>query len=343
MYIFEEYHYNQLDCLKDDWIKLSKGKDMSIYQSYEWYQMLRSYSLADNHLHTNIFVVCRNKNREALLIAPLWILRHSLWWPFNRKGAYLLGREGSSDYLNIIYNEFYPEALDFVIQQIKVKYKIKNFKFELIREDTSLYSYLLKKNIVRDHRLISVGLELPETYEEYLSTLSKSAKQNLRTANNRIIKDGKSLKFILDDLNVDRNVCIDIKASRIKKKNYEPHWGKRIKRNVYNFFRIKFPEYVPFLTSADTHIMSIYCDGNLAAFFNYGINTNNKNVYIMTAGTNEEFARYSPGILLMNEYIKYAITHKDLIKVIDFTRGDEKYKYVLGGKNHIIHSIRLTI
>ena len=343
MYTIEIYHYNQIDCLKNDWERLYKGCDMTYYQSFEWYQMLRSYSLKNNFLHENIFAVCRNELKEIEIIAPLWVLRHSLFWPFNRKGVYLLGREGASDYLNLIYKEFHQEAMDFLMQELSRKYHLHTFKFELLKENTSLYDYIKKIGIIRDHRLISVSLNLPTSEDLYLKMLSKSSRQNLRTANNRLKKDGKQIVYILDDLDVDKSLCLAIKNSRLKQKNYEPNKIKAIKNWIFKKLRISFPNYVPFQTDKNSHIMSAYCNGELAAFFNYGIDPYRKCVNIMTAGTNEVFARYSPGMLLMYEFIKHTMKNSYDISIIDFTRGDEHYKYALGGDNHIIHSVRFSI
>lgn len=305
--------------------------------------MLHSYSLKDSFLHKNIFAVCRNEYKKIIIIAPIWILHYSIWWPFNRKGIYLLGREGASDYLNFIYKDFNSDAFDFLLQELSRKYHLHTFKFELIREDTAIYEHLLKKKIIRNHRLISVGLYLPDSEENYLKMLSKSSKQNLRTANNRLQRDGKRIVFVLDDSNIDKEICLLLKKSRLKKKNYETNWKMRIRKWFFNHFSIKFPHYEPFLTEADTHIMSAYCEGELAAFFNYAIDLNNNRIFILTAGTNKAFARYSPGVLLMYEFIKHTLFHYNNIKMIDFTRGDEKYKYTLGGENSILHSIRFTI
>ena len=343
MYILEEYLYNQLEYIKNDWEKLSKGYDMTFYQSYDWYYMLRNYLLKDNFLHKNVFYVCRNEKKDAVLIAPLWVLHHSVFWPFNRKGIYILGRDGSSDYLNFIYNDFNPEVIDFLLHELSKKYHINHFKFEQLKEATALYNYIITKKVVRNHPLISVSLDLPDSEEEYLSILSKSTKQNLRTANNRLKKDKLFFEYVLDDYDVDKTICLQLKNSRLDKKNYEPDWRKRIKNWFFKTLTIKFPDYIPFLTEADTHIMSVYCEGQLAAFFNYGIDPYRKVINIMTAGTNEAFARYSPGMLLMFEFIKRTISHHKEIKNIDFTRGNEYYKYALGGKNHIIHSLRFTL
>jgi len=62
----------------------------------------------------------------------------------------------------------------------------------------------------------------------------------------------------------------------------------------------------------------------------------------MAVGTNEQYERYSPGILLMYNFIDYIIKNK-MYTVLDFTRGNEKYKYSLGGKDHFIYNFRLMV
>ena len=62
----------------------------------------------------------------------------------------------------------------------------------------------------------------------------------------------------------------------------------------------------------------------------------------MAAGTDLEFARYSPEMLLMYNFILHSI-EEGMIKEVDFTRGDEMYKFALGGKLHINHTIKFRI
>ena len=83
------------------------------------------------------------------------------------------------------------------------------------------------------------------------------------------------------------------------------------------------------------------CDeeGHLRAFFNYGYDSDGQCIRVMTAGTDLDFARYSPGVLLMYNFILNAI-EAGQIKEIDFTRGDEKYKFSLGGQQRTIHTVK---
>ena len=52
---------------------------------------------------------------------------------------------------------------------------------------------------------------------------------------------------------------------------------------------------------------------------------------------NDAFRHYSPGMILLDAFIKKGFELG--IKIIDLTVGDEKYKYDLGGQTHEIVSM----
>jgi CelD/BcsL family acetyltransferase involved in cellulose biosynthesis len=62
----------------------------------------------------------------------------------------------------------------------------------------------------------------------------------------------------------------------------------------------------------------------------------------MDAGTDLDFARYSPGMLLMHQFILKAIQEGKL-QIVDFTRGDEKYKFALGGQLLFNHRVKIKL
>ena len=102
------------------WMDLEKGMDMSYFQSYNWYMSVLPYQLKDNWLHENLIVVVEKDGLPAL-IAPLTIIKHN-WLHYNKKGVYLMGRNGWSDYLNFIYRDFDGETVEALFSDIKEKY-----------------------------------------------------------------------------------------------------------------------------------------------------------------------------------------------------------------------------
>jgi len=55
---------------------------------------------------------------------------------------------------------------------------------------------------------------------------------------------------------------------------------------------------------------------------------------------NGAFSRFSPGGILITETIKFLIENHDY-KYFDLSRGDEKYKYAYGGKEHFNYSYEI--
>jgi CelD/BcsL family acetyltransferase involved in cellulose biosynthesis len=72
----------------------------------------------------------------------------------------------------------------------------------------------------------------------------------------------------------------------------------------------------------------------IAAYLNFDYKGQ---IWIYNSGFNPEFMHLSPGWVLMGNIIQWAITHGRC--AVDFMRGDETYKYHLGGKDRYIHRI----
>lgn len=316
--------------LEKDWKVLERGDDMTVFQSFDWNKMLVDVYLPDDtHNYESCFAIVRNSMR-IVLIAPLWIVKRNFRL-LNKKGIYLIGREGWSDYLNCIYESFDKDAFAFLISQVSCRYKIQHICFENIKETTQLF-YFIKNNYsdVIIERGPCVSLDLPRTIEDYSKMLSKNSRQNIRTANNRLTKDKKSIEYRFNDRLVDKVRCSEIRENKLTKQYNSVSSIRKYKYRLMNKFRFHFKSYFPLYDYPQGQVMSAYIDGKLCAYFNYAIDENKKSVIVMAAGTDLQYARYSPGILLMYNFVKTSIEEGNL-RLVDFTRGDEQYKFALGG------------
>lgn len=336
--------------LEDQWRELESGVDMTYFQTYDWYEMLCNLNaeIHDNRFEVKIFVV--ERNAKVVLIAPLWIVKKT-FGKYNRKGFYFFGRGGWSDYLNFIYRDFDEMAVDYLLNYLKNNYNISDFYLENILETTRLYDYLISgdqpKKITSQ---VCVGLSIGgSSFDDYNKALSKQSRQNIRTARNRLSRDGKTLVYNLDDKNIDLNEFMSYRSIRVEKKN---EWsGKTIKWRIFNYVstRIlhrgwyKFVDYAPYTHDANSRFMTAKTtEGELCAAFNYGISPDGRSIVLMGVSTNPAYFRYSPGILLLCSFIEDAIeSHR--YDYIDFTRGNESYKYHLGGKDHFISNFVLNL
>lgn len=332
-----------LNQIEKEWKALQTGKEMTLFQTYEWFQMLQEHYIPeDTKLFESIYAVVESDG-EPCMIAPLWIIKKT-FRILNQKGVYLLGRGSFSDYLNFVYQTFDAGAFDFLIKDLSKKYRVKYCTFEDFRESTSVYRHILDNyQITRNSEYSCVSLQLPSTSEEYHKMLSKNSRQNLRTANNRLKKDGKNLIFNFDDQHIDRNHCLKIRESKLTVKYNNFSLYVKYKYRILNRLRYIFPRFTPIKLYSESKVMTAIDDkGNLRAFFNYGYDSKGTSIRIMAAGTDLEYARYSPGMLLMYNFILNAIQGGKL-REVDFTRGDEMYKFALGGQERQNHTIKFKI
>lgn len=343
MYTIDYYKPADFAKYQEEWQTLESGKDMTYFQTYDWNILLLPYLKKDNLLHENIYALVRDGNRHPVLIAPFWILKYSIFPNFNQRGIYIIGRSGWPDYLNLIYKDFDASAFEFLLLDLKKKYGIGLFCPQLLKEDTDLYKYLHKDSRIKaDFDSICVELKLQDNFEVYHKSLSKSVRQNIRTAYNRIEKDGKEIRFVFDDKNADLNKCWSMRSARLVKKNYVPNIVQRFKIRILDLLSFKFPEYRPLFIDKKSHVMTAYVDNQLVAFFQYVIEPQNKRIVLMAVGTSIEYSKYSPGMLLMFRYIE-SQSYEKIYDFVDFTRGNESYKYQLGGTNHMLHHILMKI
>ncbi len=333
---------NRLKEIETDWKSLESGLDMTLFQSFDWnYLLFEHYVPQDSPFFESLYTIVKQDNKIQI-IAPLWITKKTFNY-INKKGLYILGRDSYSDYLNIIYKDFNSDLISFLLEDIRNRYKLNHFYFEQIRENSIIYQYLSNSyKIENEKKEPCVSLRLPQTVDDYHKNLSKHSRQNLRTAKNRLSKDNKLIEFNMDDLHVDKKRCIEIRESKLSVQYQRIPYIKRLKYRFVNKHRFHFPRFSPITDFKLSKFMTAYIDGDLCAFFNYAYDEPHKRIVIMAAGTDLTFARYSPGMLLMYNFIKQCI-QEGSYEEIDFTRGDEPYKFALGGELNYNCSFRITL
>lgn len=343
--VYSTHYYNRrsFSDLQKDWEMLQRGKDMTYFQQYSWYNMLNSKNPKDNSFYETSFVLLM-KNNEPCIIAPLWIVKKTIT-KFNKIGIYILGRKTWSDYLNFIYKSIDKVDLLYLLEDVAKHYNIDTFFFEQLKENTELYNLLTEKtfNTTLSQRTTCVSLKLPSSEQEYLHLLSKSSRQNIRTAFNRADKDHIAFKMNFDDKEINTTDFIKFREERVKLKHEKEQLSfiTRVKMFIAKCMIYPAPCLIPIADDEESKIMSIKTlSGDLCAAFNYGYNKANNEIVLMAVSTNPQYYRYSPGIILLYSFILDKIKNSEYI-YIDFTRGDEIYKYTLGGKDHFISNLTL--
>lgn len=349
MYTITYHPLSEISNLESNWRILEKGEDMTYFQHYEWYQMLASKNLNVKHSCFEVTIVEVKREKSTILIAPLWIVKKN-FAKFNKRGVYIFGRAQWSDYLNFVYDRFEAKAVDELFANIKEVYRVSNFNLEDIPTNTELFKYInTKYTQIEGKETVCVELSIPETLESYHKMLSKSSRQNIRTAFNRAEKDGVKFTFNFDDKDVDISAFDDYRKIRLNNKvktGRETIKGKLIyfistkilRRGLFNF-----AEYTPYSDVKNSHFITCKDqNGILCASFCYGIDNYHNKIVLMAVSTNPDYYKYSPGILSIYKFVIEQIEQNGF-SAVDFTRGNERYKYVLGGHEHYNQNLEFSI
>lgn len=267
-----------------------------------------------------IFPICKEKNEKL----------------------HVLGSKECFDYVDAFYltddakeiGKAWQELLHYLSEHYPGK--TLNWKF---LGDESLSWYYLKKNGVIDSAkanstIYSVRIFKAQSHEEYFDHLGKKAKQNVRTAYNRLNRDGHDYNmkaFQKGDGSLDSaegkkvfSKCLDVYIKRQTEK-----YGKN---PLYSSVSYRHFNYVTkSIQEENGIILALFIDGEIAAFMGGYVNANSESIEIPWLAMDEKFAFYSPGMILVNEVMKY-LHETDALNTLDLCRGTEKYKLDMGGK-----------
>lgn len=195
---------------------------------------------------------------------------------------------------------------------------------------SKLYRQLNQFKSIYQRQRVNVTIPLNDSYLNYYAGLTKHTKQNIRTAYNRMKTDNK--EFLIQYFlwgEIPKLLLKKLMDVYIQRQKSKYHSNTTILKNEY------FLRYFHFHTIALSKLKSslyivLKIDNEIAAFLAGYISRNRDYVLVPRLAINEEFNRYSPGIVLINESMK--LMEKLGIKHLDLSKGDENYKLAMGGK-----------
>lgn len=275
----------------------------------------------------NFYVVFDKDN--PIIVAPIFI---------KKKTATIAGTDEFFDYVDLFYRmDIKKEELKkafFILIDFLKKHGISSIRWNYIPED-SISREFLQSLKVEYKQIDNTNISFMR-YEDYLSSLSKSTKQNLRTAENRLKRDDRKFELLSNLKNSlpDRILqqCIDIYCERQREK-----YGK----GFFNQLMIKTFNYsTEMLRKQKGVIIVLTIDNNVAAFMFGYINSIRKSYEVPKLAISEEYSFYSPGMILVNRSIQMFAETTD-IRLLDLCRGIEQYKMKMGGE--IYHTYNYII
>ena len=337
--------FNSIADIEHEWNQLFEVSSLSYFSSLAWHRVvleLLQSTFLTKRLYQIVYFKSNQTTEKSInkIIGFFFINKFS-----NKDTLYFTHLLGPSDYFDFIYDE--NIEIDFIketLVQISKKYRIPKLTFSNIREDSKLFMALKGFLILQIESLKCVKINLPADYDSYLLGLSQNSKKNLRNSFNRLKTNELKINFSYQtNKNYDE---IDFKNLK-KIYNIRNSSKKKLvywKSIIYQFLDSPFesPKDIfdlESIKSINFVLISLKLNDNLAAYF-FGLK-NELGIEFNKTAIIDNFKYYSPGIILLNNFIKDSITTN--LKNIDLTVGDEKYKYDLGGKTHQIFNITLKV
>lgn len=339
---FHIKYYDNLNQISDDWTRIYNQSTLSYFCSLDWHYVVLSFLkktfLTKRLNKLKYFTVHDDNDSQVKLLGFFYLLN-------NRKEkvvnfAHLMG---PSDYYDFVYaDDFNMSKKATLIQQILKDQKASGLRVGNLKSNSKLFDIVNSIEGMHCKALKCVSIQLTDNYDNYLKQLTKNARQNLRTAQNRITKNSLDLTFSLyqkqDVHKIDFAKLKSIYKLRNKNKQQNYSWKSKLYMKFDNLFGESVDMFdLKEVKNTEFTIGTLELDGKLAAYF-FGFSRAGK-IEINRVAIEDDFRFYSPGILLFNEFIKKGIEEK--LKIVDLTVGDEKYKYDLGGTTHEIYNFNL--
>jgi len=344
----EDYQYRlikhrDIRAVKDTWNTLySHNSQITPYQEYSYCAIIRKFcAILIRHRLKNVIYEVRNKDEQPIMLLPLHIERKG-----KQSIAYLWGHFSQSGHLDIIYadqiqNDAFLFAMKFIIKDLgNVRFVFNDISEHSKLNDMIQYSF--KPSNYSVSKRTCVQIPLSTSFNDYLNSLGKNVRQNLRTSFNRLRNENRTYK-------VTTFVNQSIPSNMLKQlftTYYKRHSDKGLRSGLKKYLpvcvRMRLnPTIFAFRELMNVYYSVIYIDNRIAGFC-AGFTSDNEKVIIPFLAINSAFSRYSPGGILITETIKFLIEHHNY-KYFDLSRGDEKYKYAYGGIDHFSYSYNIHL
>jgi len=236
--------------------------------------------------------------------------------------APVLGSELVTDFGDIVAKISHEKE---AWREILSKFKVEKIEFNFIREDSPSFQILKDLGGRAEEVDIAPYIDLPTSWDEYLTTLDRHDRHELRRKMRKLEREG---------VNMD---CYESENDRIDEFFRLMTLGNEQKRNflsapMKSFFLDIVKTFFPkkFLRLCFLKLNSEYIASALVFVF--------KDEFLLyNSGFDPRFSHLSPGLLLKAHMIKQAI--ESGMKRFDFLRGAERYKFDLGGKERSLYKI----
>lgn len=175
-------------------------------------------------------------------------------------------------------------------------------------------------------------IDLPSTWDEYLNGIKKKQRHELRRKLRRTENYAEPVRFHIvnreDDLEQVITDYIELMSYDTRKQEF---LSAPMRENVQGVIRLAMQEGYLLL-------VFLYVGGTPAAAYMHFDYANR--IWVYNSGINPTYLDLSPGWVLLGKTIQWGIENGR--EALDFMRGDEVYKYRLGGVDRNVYRLLIS-
>jgi CelD/BcsL family acetyltransferase involved in cellulose biosynthesis len=291
-----------------------------------WIQIWRQTFTPDDELH----ICLMKKNQELIGVAPLAVTGTT---------AAFVGDPEICDYLDFAVAPGHEEVFYRALLDNLADRRVTKLDLRCLRPESTVFSHLVDEARTRNALCsvepdgVSVEMDLPGDWEEYLNSLDGRQRHEIRRKFRRLHEKGETHFGVLQDMTeADEPVDTFLKMFRESRSDkaafLTPH--------MESFFRSMISAMAEegilrlfFLTLNDSPVAGCLC-------FDF-----KGTMYLYNSGYDMQYASLSVGLLCKILSIRHAI---ELGRgKYDFLKGDELYKYHLGGRQVRLSRCRISM
>lgn len=238
------------------------------------------------------------------------------------------------DYYDVLSSTNDGKFLRACIMKLQEMYAGYEIVLNKINENSSLYPVLCREEVVEIEPCVKIEFS-SDVYDDYYQSLSKHQRQNLRTGYNKLQREGLIWHLERYDKKHpmpknDWKKCLAMYEDRCRMKNKKGNgimqriaeWKNR-QINLINILVRRWNRAETFL---------LYLKGEPVAYMSGMYNEQHDTYYVPRLSCSNQYLKYDAGILMLNESIKILLAEG--VRTVDLTRGNEPYKYAMGGVEH---------
>ena len=293
--------------LRAAWTALvDEAPEATPFQTWEWQSTWWQHFGKRKHAHVVLFW-----DGDALVgIMPLVRICRT-WRTLRAMGG------GPSDYLHPIARPGYEDAVaQALLEHLRVVGGIDLVDLHQIREDKALGAALPPEALCPQARCLV--LDLPDTYERFVASLSKSLRYDVRRMDKPAFAEGGARIRTLESHELESGLNAFFETHRMR-------WRKRglpgafVGRRIQGFHR----DWLALAGPRGWVWLSVFERGGETVGTLYAMRLGDT-CYFYQAGFDPSCSALSPGTVLVAHTVRLAIAEG--LRRFDFLRGDEPYK-----------------